>query len=351
MKTALILHGTSGSSEHNWFAWLKKRLEQSGYQVWCPDLPEPDHPNILRYNQFILSQSTFRFDEESILIGHSSGAVAILGLLQELPEHLQVQASYLIGSFRDDLGQAALSGLFIRPFEFSRIKNRSRLWYFLHSDDDPYCPLDHARFLHQQIGGDLIVLAGQKHFSVGTAGERYREFPYLHHLITGDALTTTDVTRFYLAMKRIGVQLWLDGGWGVDALLEKQTRNHGDIDIVIQKKDVDKCVEYLKKLCYEPIERSDSTDFNFMLGNGDAQFVDLHVIEFDEHSNGVYGSKQNGKVYPAESLRGKGSINGVQVQCISPEWVLQFRAGYELRQKDRDDITAICNKFGLHYSL
>ncbi len=32
----------------------------------------------------------------------------------------------------------------------------------------------------------------------------------------------------------------VDGGWGVDALLGKQTRSHADLDIALQHKDVPK---------------------------------------------------------------------------------------------------------------
>ena len=33
-----------------------------------------------------------------------------------------------------------------------------------------------------------------------------------------------EVTDFYRAMEHSGITVWIDGGWGVDALLGKQTR-------------------------------------------------------------------------------------------------------------------------------
>jgi lincosamide nucleotidyltransferase A/C/D/E len=34
------------------------------------------------------------------------------------------------------------------------------------------------------------------------------------------------------------VTVWVDGGWGVDALLGEQTRPHKDLDIAIEEKDL-----------------------------------------------------------------------------------------------------------------
>ncbi|MEU3840877.1 hypothetical protein AB0E88_12695 [Streptomyces sp. NPDC028635] len=39
------------------------------------------------------------------------------------------------------------------------------------------------------------------------------------------------------ALGRAGVRGWLAGGWGVDALLGRQTRRHSDIDIVLARED------------------------------------------------------------------------------------------------------------------
>lgn len=185
MKNALILHGTGGSPNENWFGWLGGELEKSGYKVWVPQLPESNKPNIEKYNKFLLANKEWSFDEGSMIVGHSSGAVAILGLLQALPEGVKVGTCYLVGAFRNDLKWDALKELFLEPFNFERIKNKAKRFVFIHSDNDPYCPLEHAEYLSKELDGELIVLPNQFHFSVGTAGEKYREFPYLRDLIAG----------------------------------------------------------------------------------------------------------------------------------------------------------------------
>lgn len=183
MKNALMLHGTNGDHNENWFPWLHKQLEEKGYKVWTPDLPGADKPNIQHYNKYLLKENDWVFDQNSILIGHSSGAVAILGLLQALPEGTKVDTCYLVGAFKDDLDWDALTGLFEEPFDFDQIKSKANRFVFIHSDNDPYCPLDHAEYLADQLDGELIVKESQKHFSVGTFGVEYREFSFLLELI------------------------------------------------------------------------------------------------------------------------------------------------------------------------
>ena len=186
MKRVLIMHGTAGNSQENWFPWLKVELEKKGYIVWVPNLPGSEHPSIHTYNKFILGHKQFNFNADTIIVGHSSGAVATLGLLQELPENTKINKVYLVGAFNGDLGWSELKNFYEKPFDFELIKTKANQFIFIHSDNDPYCPLEHAQFLAQQTDGELIVIPGQKHFSVSTMGEKYTEFPELLSKIKDD---------------------------------------------------------------------------------------------------------------------------------------------------------------------
>ena len=184
MRNVLILHGTGNDSQGNWFPWLKTQLEKNGFKVWVPDLPESDVPNMKKYEDFIFS-SDWEFDNNSIIVGHSSGAVAALGLLQKLPKEIAVDSCLLIASFKDDLGVKKLSGLFDEPFDFAMIKQKARNFIFMHSDNDPYCPVDHAEYLAKKLDGKLIIKKGQGHFNL-QASPKYREFPGLLELILSE---------------------------------------------------------------------------------------------------------------------------------------------------------------------
>lgn len=163
----VILHGTDASHQSNWFPWLKQELEALGHEVWVPDLPGANRPSTTRYNDFLLS-SGYDFNNV-IIIGHSAGAVAILGLLQALPENTTVHAAVLAGSFTKRLSESPsweiLSELFTKPFDFEAIKKKSDKFIFIHSKDDPYCPIDQAEFLQKKIGGEFIRFKDKGHFS------------------------------------------------------------------------------------------------------------------------------------------------------------------------------------------
>jgi uncharacterized protein len=182
MKNALILHGTSNNHTGNWFPWLKKELEGKGYKVWVPDLPDPDVPNAKRNTSFILANKNWEFNEESVIIGHSSGSVEILNLLQHFQEGICVKKCILVAVFKDNLGEAIFDGLFEEPFDFEEIKKHSKEFVFVHSDDDPYCPLDHAKYFSDKLEGKLIVKKGQGHFNL-EKGPEYKKFPFLLSLI------------------------------------------------------------------------------------------------------------------------------------------------------------------------
>ena len=158
-------------------------------------------------------------------------------------------------------------------------------------------------------------------------------------------MNASDVTEIYTLLHNNSIDPWIDGGWGVDALLEKQTRPHEDLDIVIQQKDIPKLRRLLAG--YKDIPRDDTSAWNFVLGNSQGKLVDVRAVVFDDKGNGLYGPIEKGTMYPADSLTGIGVINGQKVRCISAQYVVKFRSGYELDKNDKRDISAILEKFGI----
>ena len=160
-------------------------------------------------------------------------------------------------------------------------------------------------------------------------------------------MTAGDVTDLYRTLENLGVEIWIDGGWGVDALLGEQSRSHQDLDVAIQQKDVPKLRELLRERGYKDIELEEARVWNFVLGDENGRKIDIHVIVLDDKGNGIYGPPEKGEMYPAASLTGTGQIQGRTMRCISAEWAVKFHSGYELKDKDFRDVFALCRKFGI----
>ena len=160
-------------------------------------------------------------------------------------------------------------------------------------------------------------------------------------------MTSRDVIDLYLSLERLGVNIWIDGGWCVDALLGEQSRPHKDLDIAIQQNEVSKLRDELLERGYRDIKVEIARDWNFVLGDEHGREIDVHVIVLNSQGDGIYGPPENGEKYPSSSLTGSGLIEGRTVRCISPEWMVKFHSGYELQEKDFQDVWALCKKFGI----
>src|SRR5258708_5362476 len=160
-------------------------------------------------------------------------------------------------------------------------------------------------------------------------------------------MTASDVFSLYTELESLGITIWVDGGWGVDALLGEQTRPHKDLDTAIQQKDVPKLCHLLQSRGFTEIKLEEAKPWNFVLGDASGREIDFHVIVIDDTGNGIYGPPANGEMYPAAALTGTGSILGRTVRCISPEWAVRFHSGYELKEEDFRDVSALCHKFNI----
>jgi lincosamide nucleotidyltransferase A/C/D/E len=159
-------------------------------------------------------------------------------------------------------------------------------------------------------------------------------------------MTSHDVLEFLALTQAHNIEIWIDGGWSVDALLERQTRVHSDLDIALSHKDVPKLRVLLEPRGYKDVPRDDTRDCNFVLGDDLGHQIDFHSFTFDVNGEIIFGVP-----YPRESLTGTGSINGIQVKCISPEWSVKFHTGYEVDIDDYRDVLALCGHFGLEMPL
>lgn len=160
-------------------------------------------------------------------------------------------------------------------------------------------------------------------------------------------MTEKDVLAVMRRLMSAEIKVWLDGGWAVDAMLGEKTREHDDLDLVGELRDVEAAGDALAPLGYRLTE--DERPIRVVYDAGDGCSVDYHTVVFDEGGGGIQGLPGGGTCrYPPEGFTGVGTIAGRELPCLTAQVQVNFcHQGYEPAEKDRHDITLLCEKFGL----
>jgi lincosamide nucleotidyltransferase A/C/D/E len=160
-------------------------------------------------------------------------------------------------------------------------------------------------------------------------------------------MEASEVARLESALDRAGIAVWLDGGWGVDALLEEQVREHDDLDLVIAREDVPALVSTLREAGYA--QAAGTPPMSFVLVDAAGRQVDVHPVTFDEEQGGGVYLMCDGRtwVYPATGFEGRGRVNGRPVRCLSPEVQVLVHSGYELSAKDYRELDLLRKRFAV----
>ena len=130
---------------------------------------------------------------------------------------------------------------------------------------------------------------------------------------------------------------WVAGGWGVDALVGEQTREHRDLDLAIDGET--DALAALAGLGYA-IE-TDWRPARVELAASGERWVDLHPVTFTADGHGRQADLDGGHFdYPPECFV-TGRIGGRAVPCLSVEQQRRFHTGYEPRDVDRHDLALL----------
>jgi lincosamide nucleotidyltransferase A/C/D/E len=153
------------------------------------------------------------------------------------------------------------------------------------------------------------------------------------------------VRRLVAQLEQAGFTVWLDGGWGIDALLGRETRPHHDLDIIVRVSDVPSLLQGCHSA--EFVVREGSPPHAFVLVNPSGLELDVHAVTF--HPNGTATHRMdngNDWVFSADAFTGVGTVDGAKVSCLSPEaQVLCHAQGYGPTEKDFRDMELLEQAF------
>jgi lincosamide nucleotidyltransferase A/C/D/E len=98
-----------------------------------------------------------------------------------------------------------------------------------------------------------------------------------------ESMGVSDVLEVVEVIRSVGCRFWLEGGWGVDALVGRVTRPHRDVDVDFDATCEDAVLEALADLGYS-IE-TDWRPNRVQLSASGRRWVDLHPLVIDDNGD------------------------------------------------------------------
>ena len=157
----ILIHGNGNSTPgDNWLPYVKASLERLGFTVIARQFPDADLAPASSWLPFL--ENELCADDNSVLIGHSSGALAAM----RYAENHKILGSILVGAMHTDLGieSEKRSGYYDKPWQWDSIKNNQQWIIQFASTDDPWIPIEEPRFIHKKLSTEYYEYTDQGHF-------------------------------------------------------------------------------------------------------------------------------------------------------------------------------------------
>jgi lincosamide nucleotidyltransferase A/C/D/E len=165
-------------------------------------------------------------------------------------------------------------------------------------------------------------------------------------------MEAADVLWLHCALVAADAPNWLMGGWGVDALVGRQTRPHHDVDLLVDVTDLERLrlclIDLGFALAYtwddevrwirhdswsSPLEQPSA----FVSRHVDGREVDVHVVRRSDEGD-VEMLWNVPYAFTAAGLGATGAIDSQSVRCLSREMQLQAHRGYALPAHHLQDL-------------
>ncbi|MGC1207971.1 MAG: hypothetical protein WA880_08465 [Ornithinimicrobium sp.] len=146
----------------------------------------------------------------------------------------------------------------------------------------------------------------------------------------------TEVLDILDLLQGAGVRLGVSGGWGVDALVGQQTREHRDLDLLVDAHHVEECLSLLLLRGYAV--ETDWLPVRIELARGGLGWVDIHPVTFAIDGSGVQAGLDGASFdYPADCFT-RGWLSDRAVPCLTAARQRVLHTGYDPQPQDLHDI-------------
>lgn len=159
-------------------------------------------------------------------------------------------------------------------------------------------------------------------------------------------MSSSDVLEIAAALDGARVRYWLAGGWGIDALIGSQTRDHRDLDLVIDREDTARALDAVTARGFRHMPAVPDNahrevpgalmPFRELLQDDRRRTIDMHPVDLATWPEG-------GSLTDRFAV---GSLRGRELRCLSVAAQRAAHQGFQLSQAHIADLESLDGHFG-----
>lgn len=170
----IIIHGSFGSKDGNWFPWLKSELEKENKNVIVPQMPVGVGKQ--NFESWAKVLDNLSVDENTIIIAHSIAPVFVCKYL--ITNNLKVKKLIFVCGFNNYLGidpdfDAVNEPMFTDSLE--KIKEYCNDIVCYYSDNDPYVKYEVEKSFADSITDEQYIIKNGGHINAESGYTKFEE--------------------------------------------------------------------------------------------------------------------------------------------------------------------------------
>lgn len=170
----IILHGSFGSKDGNWFPWLKEQLEKDNKKVELPQMPVGvGNQNFENWSNVL---DKLNIDENTCIIAHSIAPIFVCKYL--IRNKIKVRKLIFVCGFNNYLGIDADFDTVNKPMfidEYKDVKNYCDDVVCFYSDNDPYVKFEIEKEFADGVSNEQYVIKNGGHINAESGYTKFEE--------------------------------------------------------------------------------------------------------------------------------------------------------------------------------
>ena len=174
MNNYIILHGSFGSKDGNWFPWLKQELETKNNTVDVPQMPVGVGNQ--NYENWSKELDKLKVNDNTVIIAHSIAPVFVCKYL--INKKIKVKKLIFICGFNNYLGidkdyDAVNEPMFMNNIE--KVKDYCSDIVCFYSDNDPYVKFEVEKDFANKVSNEQHIIKNGGHINSESGYTKFAE--------------------------------------------------------------------------------------------------------------------------------------------------------------------------------